>query len=114
MANSVYESEKKILVYEEEIGALRRETQAMERDLQQDISSLTTRNCILRSLLEAISEHEGGTEAPQGGATEQLQETVPDINGSSLSEKSELEEDSVIAKHIYRLPQELQVGEIIY
>lgn len=94
----------------------------MERNLQDDINSLTLKNTILRQLLDVISEHEG-EDKPASGKEPQLQSprlrrlktsNNNETAGSAATEpalaNSDLGSDSVIAKHINRLPHDIQVS----
>jgi len=85
LVNNLQQSEEKILTYESEICHLRHDMVRMERSLQDDINSLTMKNSILKSLLEAINQHE--TPVP----------TQTD-DGEAL-----------MTQHINHLPHELQV-----
>lgn len=89
--------------------------QTMERNLQDDITSLTMKNSILRQLLEVISEHEGddktfGSKESHKQSTQQKRSNLCNSNDSPTQlATSDLGSDSVIAKHINRLPHDIQV-----
>lgn len=113
LVNDLQHSEEKILTYEDEIASLRNDMFKMENNLQDDINSLTMKNSILRSLLEAINQHEG-----VGSSS-----TVSSSNAGSVSNRQtnsrvdkvdmelDVEHDSLIAGHISRLPKDIQVSK---
>ena len=127
--NNLTESEQKILTYETEIALLRSDMYKMERNLQDDINSLTMKNNLLRSLLEAINDHEESegsgssqTNVSNRGdrkhrrssstATSAARTMEEDKREQQLATHNEISNDSMIAKHINRLPQEIQVRAI--
>lgn len=110
LVNDLQHSEEKILTYENEISSLRDDMSKMECNLQDDINSLSMKNSILRSLLEAINQHEG----PESSSTASSS-AASVSNKQSSSDRAdmelEVEHDSLIAGHISRLPQDIQVSE---
>lgn len=120
LVSSLSDSEQKILTYETEIAILRGDMFKMERNLQDDINSLTMKNSLLRSLLEAINEH--GENHKDGENSEQSatdlsttsaasnHKMAEDRSNTQLTHHNDISNDSVITTHINRLPQEIQVG----
>ncbi|XP_067945030.1 golgin subfamily A member 6-like protein 22 [Watersipora subatra] len=121
LARKLQESEEKVVFYESQLLALRRDMQTMEKNLHDDINSLTMKNSILRQLLEVISEHEGDEKYGGGEAqhphhsrqanfrqTADRDKTDSTMESESAIANSDLGSDSVIAKHISRLPHDIQ------
>lgn len=125
LVNNLTESEQKILSYETEIALLRSDMFKMERNLQDDINGLTMKNNLLRSLLEAINDHEESEDSGISQTSDSSRQNKHTFTSSSttvtkkmeddnkehqLATHNEISNDSVIAKHINRLPQEIQVS----
>lgn len=103
------------MTYEKEISRLRNDMFRMERDLQDDINSLTMKNSILRSLLEAINHHEGGDNSRRSNNIDAQPSagtgvTMNSDDANTDSAVAQLDTDSLISRHISRLPHEIQVS----
>jgi len=88
----------------------------MENSLKGDINKLTMKNTILRSLLEAINEHEGET-TNASDSSETNASNSNDATGSSVTPSSmepahyDVSNDNLVTQHMSRLPLDLQVNK---
>lgn len=118
LVRSLQESEEKVQSHETEIGRLRSDMLKMERTLQDDINSLTMKNSILGSLLEAINHHEGteSLAAPslRGSGSARMDSTTNSLStGSGAASLAAVDDtEAFISRHISRLPSDIQVKVI--
>lgn len=125
IVSGLHESEEKVQSYEARIEQLKGDMIKMERTLQDDINSLTMKNSILSSLLEAINHHEGteSLAAPSLRGSSSGSSSSPRMDSASNSTPSRVAEGSgltsvdmdteaFLSRHISRLPTDIQVGEV--
>lgn len=124
IVSNLQQSEEKVQLYEVEIEQLKRDMIKMERTLQDDITSLTMKNSILGSLLEAINHHEGteslaapslrsssssGSSARMDSATSSMPTRGEGVGLAAM----DMDTEAFLSRHISRLPSDIQVGEAL-